>query len=333
MQKRWTWLALLLVTAVAFWGCSNDDGGPAAPAPSGQTAFEAMAEAGAQYINDGAQCPGVISATSLNANLNDYTVIDIRSQADYDAGHIPGAYNSSLGTLINDLASIPTNKPYVVVCKTGQTAGHAKLAMELLGYGDVYSLLFGMADWNSSLSGAWTSNCGDNLTNPNPEKTNNNGNLASNGFPTLSGDAGSIVQTRVAWMLQQGFKAVSYADIRDNLDDYFIINYFGQADYEGGGSSGVPGHIPGAYQFTPYASMGIDQMLDKLPTDKTIVVYCWTGQHSSQVTAYLNMLGYDAVSLKFGSNNLFHSDLSAHKWAGDSSNNFSLETTPAVVSN
>ena len=29
-------------------------------------------------------------------------------------------------------------------------------------------------------------------------------------------------------------------------------------------------------------------------TDMPIVVYCWTGQHSSQVTAYLNMLGYEA---------------------------------------
>jgi rhodanese-related sulfurtransferase len=326
MHKRWTWLALVLVATMAFWGCSDDDGGPAAPAPlTQQTAFEAMAEAGAQYINDNAQCPGVLAASALNANLNDYTVIDIRSQTDYDAGHIPGAYHSSLGTLITDLASIPNNKPYVIVCKTGQTAGHAKLAMELLGYGDVYSLKFGMADWHSSLSGPWTSNCGDNLTNPGPETTNNNSGLVSNGYPSISGDAGSIVETRVAWMLQQGFKAVSYADIRDNLDDYFILNYFGQADYEGTGSSGVPGHIPGAYQFTPYASLGIDQMLNNLPTDKTIVVYCWTGQHSSQVTAYLNMLGYDAVSLKFGSNNLFHSDLTGHKWNSDTSNTFTLE--------
>ena len=132
-------------------------------------------------------------------------------------------------------------------------------------------------------------------------------------------------------MLQAGFKVIGYSDIRDNLGDYFILNYFGQADYEGTGTSGVPGHIPGAFQFTPYASLGIDQMLNNLPTNKTIVVYCWTGQHSSQVTAYLNMLGYDAVSLKFGSNNLFHTNLSGHKWGGDSANNFTLETTAVVA--
>jgi rhodanese-related sulfurtransferase len=128
-------------------------------------------------------------------------------------------------------------------------------------------------------------------------------------------------------MLAADFKAINYADIRDNLSSYFILNYFGQSDYEGTNTdSGVPGHIPGAFQFTPYQSLGIDQMLENLPTDKTIVVYCWTGQHSSQVTAYLNMLGYDAVSLKFGSNGLFHTDLKEHKWGGDTSNNFDVDT-------
>jgi hypothetical protein len=39
------------------------------------------------------------------------------------------------------------------------------------------------------------------------------------------------------------------------------------------------------------------------------------------------MLGYDAVSLKFGSNGLFHIDLKKeHKWGGDTSNTFDLDT-------
>jgi rhodanese-related sulfurtransferase len=63
-----------------------------------------------------------------------------------------------------------------------------------------------------------------------------------------------------------------------------------------------------------------------VPTDMPVVVYCWTSQTSSQVAAYLNMLGYDAYSLKFGSNNLFHTDLTAHKWTAGS--DFPLEVTP-----
>ena len=77
-------------------------------------------------------------------------------------------------------------------------------------------------------------------------------------------------------------------------------------------------------------SLGVDQDLRHLPTDKPIVVYCWTSQHSSQITAYLNMLGYEAYSLKFGSNNLFHTDLLAHKWTSAATNEFTLEVTPTM---
>ena len=139
--------------------------------------------------------------------------------------------------------------------------------------------------------------------------------LLINVYPSLVGYGVSIVvKERVTEMLTAGFKAKSYEDIRDNLGEYFVVNYFGEADYLGNGSSGVPGHIPGAFQFTPYESLGIGEMLAYLPPDMPIVVYCWTGQHSSQVTAYLNMLGYDAYSLKLGGNNLFHTNLTAHKW-------------------
>lgn len=324
MLKRWTLLAIMMVAVAALVGCSDDNSGTVtAPA---QTPFDAMLAAAAPVINDNSQTPGVIAATTLNDNLANYTVIDIRSQTAYDAGHIPGAYHSTLATLVADLEqNIPAGKPYVVACYTGQSAGHAKLAMELLGYGEVYSLGFGMSSWNTTLD-SWTANCDETLGNP--ETTGNNGNLTKHGYPNLAGNARTIVRERVEWMLQNGFQGKSFNDIRDNLGDYFVINYFGEADYMGQGSAGVPGHIPGAYQFTPYASLGDKQMLENLPTNMPIVVYCWTGQHSSQVTAYLNMLGYEAYSLKFGSNNLFHPKLTAHKWSAAAQNDFTLEMTP-----
>jgi rhodanese-related sulfurtransferase len=331
MEKRWTWMLLILIALVAFAGCSDDDD-PVTPPPAA-SAFDTMVKAGSDYINNSGDCPGVLNAQDLNDDLASYTVIDIRQPGHFAEGHIPGAFNSSLGTLLDDLASksIPSGKPYVVACYSGQSAGHAKIAMELMGYTDVYSLLFGMCSWSPSTSGSWENNTGDNLTNPETEPAN--GNLIVHDFPVLTGDANTIVATQVTAMLTAGFKGVMYDAIKDDLTDYFIINYFGEADYLGQGEAGVPGHIPGAFQFTPYASLGKDQMLNNLPTDKTIVVYCWTGQHSSQITAYLNMLGYDAVSLAFGSNNLFHTALTAHKWTSAQINDFELEVgapaTPA----
>ena len=311
MTKRWTWMALLLLAMVAMWGCSDDD-----PVTPTQTAFEVMAEAGADYINDSADAPGVISAEALFTNgIENYTIIDLRSEATFLNGHIEGAMNSSLGTLLADVAakSIALDDQIVVACYSGQSAGHAKIALELMGYENVQSLLFGMASWNTDFAGSWTNNTGDAM--PVADDVNHNVDLLTHTLPTLSESVDTVVAERVATMLAAGFKGITYTDmVANGLTNYFIVNYFGEADYMGTGTAGVPGHIEGAFQFTPYASMGIDQMLDNLPVDMPIVVYCWTGQHSSQITAYLNMLGYNAFSLKFGSNSLFHSQLTGHKW-------------------
>ncbi len=328
MLKRLTWLTLMLIALVAFVGCSDDDGGVTTPT---KTTFQVIAEACTDYVNDSASCPGVMDADVLNDNLAAYTVIDIRSETDFLDGHIPGAYHSSLGSLLGDVASkaIPTDKPFVVACYSGQSAGHAKIALEMLGY-ECYSLLFGMSSWNEDTRGSWDGGIGDELVSR--ETTNNNAGLTTHGFPT---PIGANVDAAVATMLAGGFKGVDASAVVANPGSYFIVNYFGLADYEGTGASGVPGHIPGAFQFTPYASVGWGEMLENLPTDMPIVVYCWTGQHSSQITAYLNMLGYDAYSLKFGSNRLFHDDLTAHKWTSSAYNDYDLEMgstpTPAFA--
>jgi len=291
--------------------------------------FTTIATSLLDYVNDSGDCPGVMSAVDLNDNLALWTVIDIRSLEHYNAGHIDGAYHSSLATLKDDveLGNIPSDLPFIVACYTGQAAGHAKIALEMMGYEDTKSLLWGMSSWNSSLD-SWTGGTGNNLGIA--ETDANNGDLVYQAYPTLTG---ATLDGQVDAMLTAGFKGISYTSIEDHLGNYFIINYFGEADYLGEGTAGVPGHIPGAYQFTPFASMGIDQMLGNIPADTPVVVYCWTGQHSSQITAYLNMLGYEAYSLTFGSNSLFHDDLNAHKWSSAQQNDFTLVPTPVMVAN
>jgi rhodanese-related sulfurtransferase len=54
--------------------------------------------------------------------------------------------------------------------------------------------------------------------------------------------------------------------------------------------------------------------MKNIDPDKTVVTYCWTGQTSSMVTAYLNVIGYNAVSLKFGANGMIYSNLESHKF-------------------
>ncbi len=95
-----------------------------------------------------------------------------------------------------------------------------------------------------------------------------------------------------------GTKNISADVLYDNLNDGddnnnpYIISVRSKEDYD-------KGHIPGAV-WMDYKSMFTADNLATLPTDKEIVVYCYTGQTASQVVSALNMLGYDAYNLTFG---------------------------------
>ena len=61
------------------------------------------------------------------------------------------------------------------------------------------------------------------------------------------------------------------------------------------------GHVEGAINL-PWGSGQIADNLDKLPGDKTIYVYCYTGQTANQTVGLLNFAGFEAKSVKFGWN-------------------------------
>ena len=121
----------------------------------GQTgqAQGSLQKAAEAYFSEG---PRTIKAADLFENLNDGDpendpyIISLRSAEDYAKGHIPGAVNMSVKTLFSaeNLATIPPDKDIVVVCYTGQTAGQATAALNMLGY-EAYSLLFGMSSWTT----------------------------------------------------------------------------------------------------------------------------------------------------------------------------------------
>lgn len=59
------------------------------------------------------------------------------------------------------------------------------------------------------------------------------------------------------------------------------------------------GHIPGATNI--FIKDVLDnEHLSQLPSNKKIVVCCWVGHTSSQLLTVLQLLGYDAIGLKYG---------------------------------
>jgi len=289
-------LSLMIIT-----GCDEDNG--TEPTPVNE--FDLVAAVGDVYFTNYTNAAGAsanISAADLNDLLtdadtsNDPYVIDFRSATLYNEKHIKGAVNMTYEDVVAKLndGTIPKDKTVVNVCYSGQGASRVTAMMNMLGY-QARNLLFAYCSIDTSLSSAtgWVDAIAeDEYTDL---ETTANTTTTTHDFPTINTGkttAEEIIKERFSLALT-GW-SVSATDVWDNPSNYFIINYWPESEYLN------PGHIPGAYQFTPKSSLKTTEMLNLLPTDKTIVVYCYTGQTSSQVVTYLRILGYDAKSLSYG---------------------------------
>ena len=251
--------------------------------------------------------PAIISASDvkiLNEVGNVY-IIDIRAAADFDAGHIENAVNVSSTELFThvDNMDLSSYDKVAIVCYSGQTAAWATCLLRISGYGNVYSMKWGMCSWNADFAGPWNSNISNTYATQFTSDATSKG-VAGELPELLTGyETGQeILETRVSDLFVEGFgeAKVSNAEVFGALDNYYIVNYWPENHYSD------PGHVPGAMQYTPKLAMQFGQDLTSLPTDKTIVVYCYTGQTSANLAAYLRILGYDAKSLLYGTNGMMY---------------------------
>jgi len=248
--------------------------------------------------------------------LDKVYLVDIRAKDDYDANHIEGAVNVTTADLLTHIEGVDLSgyDEVSIVCYSGQTAGWATSLLRLLGYDKVYSLKWGMCSWNAATSGSWTSpNNVNNSRSLQFVKTSSPAKGAAGDYPSLTTGGATpqeILEARVEAVLAEGFGAakVSNATVYGALSTYYIVNYWSTEHYEG------MGHIDGAIQYTPKADIHSSTFLNTLPTDKPVVVYCYSGQTSANMAAYLRVLGYDAMSLVFGANGMIHDEMTAGKW-------------------
>ncbi|HAM80660.1 FAD-dependent oxidoreductase [Ornithinibacillus bavariensis] len=71
---------------------------------------------------------------------NDACIIDAREKNEYEAGHLKNAINIPLSEFRNRLAEIPTDKPVYIHCRSGQRSYNMVMALENLGYTNVYNI-------------------------------------------------------------------------------------------------------------------------------------------------------------------------------------------------
>ena len=68
-----------------------------------------------------------------NKNEN-YVLIDVREDYEFNEGHIPGAVNIPLGNI--DSITYSTSRTIIVYCKSGNRSNEAAIKLKNMGYND-----------------------------------------------------------------------------------------------------------------------------------------------------------------------------------------------------
>jgi len=79
----------------------------------------------------------------------DFVLLDIRTPAEVEAGHISGAVSLDFysSTFRDDLAALDRDKVYLIYCRTANRTGQAYNIMEELGFERVYDMGGGISQW------------------------------------------------------------------------------------------------------------------------------------------------------------------------------------------
>jgi len=281
--------------------CGGDD---PVPTPSDTTVEEDvdLGPAMQAYLSSGK--PPAVSAASLFAQLNDSDpgndpfLLSVRSSTQYPKGHIAGAVNIGFTSLFTEenLAKLPDDDTQIVViCYTGHTASQATALLNINGY-NATALKFGMSGWSTNKTAAPSGYNRATDTNNYPVVIGEDAGTIDDG---VIADTASVILEATNDFLGSGkgtmiTAAALYANLNDGYtaNDPFILSIRSASGYEAG-------HIPGAVNM-PFREVFTEENIELLPTDKQIVVYCYTGHTASQITAMLNVIGYDAVCLKWG---------------------------------
>lgn len=299
--------SITILTAILFAvniiGCSlSDDKKP-------EKFYDCFASV-AEYINSQGDfinsplSPGVINIdVVLKSSGKKLHIVDIRSSESFASGHLPNAVNVEKGEILNYFENIIDTGSFdtiALISSDGQDAFFVVPLLRTLGYDNVYAIRYGMG-WHEQFTdyvwGRFISSDYQHLleTSPPPSKSRYP-------YPEIISQTDNVYQILrelTQMLLSNSQYRISASEVFDNPDDYYIICYWNEDNYN-------VGHIPGAFQYTPGESLRLDDGLTTLPPDRKIVVYCNTGNLSAAVASWLKLLGYDAYSIEYGTNSFMY---------------------------
>lgn len=147
MKLRAVFVAASASLALAACG-GSDDAGPATAAPTTEAAAEAgeTASAGISVVT-----PDEAAATIADPP-SDLVILDVRTQEEFDEGHIEGAVMLDFyrPDFVEQLATLDPEVPYVIYCRSGNRSGQTRTEMVELGFTTVEDINGGIVAWQGA---------------------------------------------------------------------------------------------------------------------------------------------------------------------------------------
>ena len=92
-------------------------------------------------------------AVAMMAKETNYIILDVRTQAEYDAGHIPGAIlipNETIGT--DEISQLPDKEQLIMIyCRSGNRPKQASEKLVKLGYTNIVEF-GGINSWTGEIT-------------------------------------------------------------------------------------------------------------------------------------------------------------------------------------
>lgn len=272
---------------------------PETEAETEAPAADSVTEAAMSYFADFPEDRHMINVADLFAKMDageDMLIIDIRQPDAYAEGHLKGAVNIPYGPAIaENLEKIPDDVMLYINCYSGQTSSQA---VALLAIAGKYTTNI-QSGYNNGISKA--------------EGFEDYIETTENVLPDETYEVDEAIKTAIADYFAEAtsntfssfnFPVDSLGELVEaESEDYTILSIRQAKDYD-------EGHIAGAINI-PFGK-GMQEQFSQIPTDKPVIVYCYSGQTASQTIAVLRMLGYEAYNLAGG----MGSEESGSGWLG-----------------
>ena len=253
------------------------------------TESDVLTEAALNYFASFPDTRHVIDAESLIERVKageELFILDIRSAEDYAAGHIQGAYNVPYADVPTVLDQLPNDVEIFVNCYSGQTSSQTVALL--------------------NIAGKFATNVQSGFNNGISQVAGYEEVISTEATPLPEGDypvdetIKAAITDYYADAASNTFRSfnISAEQVKELVDagstDYTILSVRSAEDY-------AAGHIAGAINI-PFGA-GMQESFSQIPTDKPVIVYCYTGQTASQVLGVLRMLGYEAYNMSGGMTN------------------------------